>query len=82
MSDSVRFSTQLPDLVGELLRDDALLAQRPESLEGDGDGEDRAQDDRHHDDAAGLDDFEHVARFESLCSELPADHTACARAAQ
>ena len=50
----------LPDLVGELGGHDALLAQRPEPLERDRDGQDRAQDDRHHHDAAGRHDFEHV----------------------
>ena len=49
-----------PDLVGELLRDDALAAQRPESFERDRDRDDGAEDERHHDDAAGLDDFEHA----------------------
>ena len=50
-----------PDLVGEFLRHDALAAQRPEPFERDGHGHDGAQDDRHHDDAAGFHDFEHFA---------------------
>jgi len=52
---------ELPDPVGELARYDALALQSPEPLEHDRGGDDRAQDDRPHDRAAGQDDFPHGA---------------------
>ena len=53
------FLDPAPNLAGEVLRDDALLLQRPESLKNDTHGDDRAQDNRQHQPAARFNYFNH-----------------------
>src|SRR5207342_3472671 len=60
---------ELPNLGREIRRDHALALQRPEALEEDCDSHDRAHDDRHHEPAAGFDDFKH--RIWWALPELP-----------
>ena len=48
-----------PDLAGQVFGNHALLLQRPESLEDDTHCDNRAQDDRQHQPAAGFDYLNH-----------------------
>jgi len=48
-----------PDLTREILRDDTLLPQRPESLKNYSHRNNRAKDNRQHQPATGFDYFNH-----------------------
>jgi len=52
---------QFPHTIRQLAWNDALALQCPKTLDHDGHGDHRAQDDRRHNRAAGNDDFPHAA---------------------
>ena len=55
------FFDPAPHLAGQVFGYDSLFLQGPKSLENDARCDDRAKDDRHHQPAAGFNDFNHIS---------------------